>query len=216
MEISSEAGIKSIVATPHFYPDQMKIDEFLAKREEAASSLAKFCFEAKARGAVLPDVFVGAEVAYFKGIARSDAVRRLCVLGTDLILVEMPFEKWTDGVVDEMILMADMPDVTPVIAHFERYIPYQNKGRIKKMIDAGLLIQCNGEAFLDPDVKKYVEKLMNAGNVDLLGSDCHDLLNRRPELDLASARIAKTFGIGALEAVNKRGQELLRNAQKII
>ena len=216
LTLSRDSGIESIVATPHFYPEQMKMDEFLKKREEAVRSLADFCFAAKGNGVVLPEVFLGAEVAYFNGISRSESVRRLCILGTGLILVEMPFEKWSDAVVDEMILMAEMPDVTPIIAHVERYIPYQKKAHIKRLLDSGLLIQCNGEAFFDPTAKRCAKKLMKGGNVHLLGSDCHDVLKRRPGLDVVSEYISERFGDDAIEAVNEREKELLKGAVKVI
>ena len=41
------------------------------------------------------DLIVGAEIAYFPGISHMDALRELRLEGTDLLLLEMPFAKWS-------------------------------------------------------------------------------------------------------------------------
>ena len=65
----------------------------------------------------------------------------------------------------------------PVIAHFERYSYYH--GTLKKAIEfkeKGASIQLNLLSLsgnYGPDVKKQAERLIDAGMVDFVGTDCH-------------------------------------------
>ena len=81
----SEQGINTVCATPHFNANRMSIDDFLRSRSKAYINLA----DALPENA--PTVRLGAEVAYYEGISRLDNLSSLCIEGTNLLLLEMPF-----------------------------------------------------------------------------------------------------------------------------
>ena len=118
-------GVGYVVATPHFYPYETNFDQFLRKRQESVDRLVKAVGEEDR--AVMPQLFVGAEVAYFRGISKSEAVNCLCVEGTKLMLLEMPFDRWENDELNEVLAIKSRLGITPMIAHIDRYLPYQKK-----------------------------------------------------------------------------------------
>ena len=82
-------GIKEICATPHFYAEHNTPERFITRRNKA------FAMVQDATKNELQNVRLGAEVLFFDGISRYDGLHDLCLEGTDLLLLEMPFRTWT-------------------------------------------------------------------------------------------------------------------------
>ena len=82
-----EQGVDTICATSHFYATERTPQRFLFRREEAFEAL-KASLPADA-----PKILLGAEVLYFPGIAHMEELPELCLEGTNLLLLEMPFER---------------------------------------------------------------------------------------------------------------------------
>ena len=85
LRAEAEQGIKRVVATPHFYPQQDSPESFLRKREIAESALR----EAMAEYDDLPELIVGAEVYFFRGICDSEEINTLTFGKNRCILLEM-------------------------------------------------------------------------------------------------------------------------------
>ena len=83
LRLSRQQGVDTIVAASHFYALQDNPDGYLRRRQEA---LAKIDYDP----ATMPAVRLGAEVSYFGGMSHSEEVRKLCIEGTKLLLIEMP------------------------------------------------------------------------------------------------------------------------------
>ena len=66
-----------------------------------------------------PRIILGAEVLYFPGISRVDALESLCTEGTDLLLLEMPFTSWSESMIAEVNEMARNHRVQLIMAHIE-------------------------------------------------------------------------------------------------
>ena len=111
-------GVTDVAATPHFYASENGPDRFLARRARSWQQLRPHLT------ASLPRVHLGAEVLFFEGIAAFDGLPRLCLSGTDVLLLEMPFRPWNGRMLDELLELAGRPDVTVLLAHMERYLPY--------------------------------------------------------------------------------------------
>ena len=113
LEIMRGQGVKTVAATPHFYARREDPETFLQRRAEAAEKLP--------READLPQVLLGAEVAWFHGMKRCGALQKLQIGNTGLLLVEMPFSAWTEQTVEEVCQIPAYLGLTPVLAHAERY-----------------------------------------------------------------------------------------------
>lgn len=198
---SAKQNVKYIAATPHYYPEQEYPEDFLARRRQAEKVLAdavRYTGEEN-----YPKLLVGAEVAFFNGISRSDIVKQLCYKGTDLILIEMPCREWSEKVVNELLSIHYMLELRPIIAHIERYMAYQQRGVIRKLVDAGIYIQANAGFFYDKSTSTKALKMLKKGQIHLLGSDCHNMTVRKPNMGKAAQVIEQKFGQQMLDDMYK-------------
>lgn len=196
LEESALQGVDIIAATPHYYPEDEYPDEFLERRETSRIALAKAVSQS---GKKLPPVITGAEVAFFDGISRSEQMRKLCYSGTNIILVEMPCATWSKSVVKEILDMPYTLDLVPVIAHIDRYMMYQKRELVKQLVKEGVIIQANASFFLRKDSSDKAVKMLKKGLIHLLGSDCHNMTSRPPNISGAAEVIKSRLGIAGLE-----------------
>ena len=210
LSLAKKQGIGAMVATSHFYPDRESPESFLARREESVKALVSAGY---LTDKAYPTVYVGAEVAFFAGIGASSQLDRLCIEGTRCVLVEMPFEKWTDSVINEVISIKTALGLKPIIAHVERYISYQKRNSLARLIEGGALIQSNAEYFTEKKTQKKALKLMLQGGIHLLGSDAHGLVERTPNLGSGIEIIGgHKFGKEMLEDVESCSRYVLKGA----
>lgn len=167
-------GIDAVVATPHYYANQNDIGTFIRKRERAWNQLVPYLWPE------LPGIYLGAEVQYFEGICAVEEIELLRIKGTDLLLVEMPFHPWTNRVVDDVLELNDRQNVQVVLAHIERYMDMQSAGVWNQLRNHGVQMQCNVSFFGDWKTKFKAMSMLDRGEIQFLGSDCHNMRNRRP------------------------------------
>lgn len=90
--------------------------------------------------------------------------------------------------------------LTPVLAHVNRYC---RRGQLLdfegQLLDAGVLFQCNAEAFLKPFAHRWALKQLREGNIHFLGSDTHNMTTRPPKLQQAAQVIEKKLGTETLD-----------------
>lgn len=198
--------IGSIFLTPHFYADMNDPDTFLRKRSSAMEKLKE---KIASTGEEVPDLYLGAEVHYYRGIGRSEEVSKLCIGKSRFILIEPSFREWTPTIVDEIRELINQQDLKVIIAHIERYLD-QDKRLVRELIeDPSILIQSNAEFFLDRGTRRKALKMMKKGQIDLLGSDCHNLDTRVPCLRDAVELIEDELGPGVLDRVRYNNEMLL-------
>ena len=203
---AKKQGVDVMIATPHFYAWEERMDDFLAKREAACEAL----FSEKPKTS--PDILVGAEVAFFEGISRAEQTDELTVEGTNLIMIEMPFRLWRAAEVDEVAYLSEHRGKTVILAHLERYLGFsENKKLIKTMLDMPFLVQINAEALLDRHLRGKAIKLFKKGQAHLLGSDCHGMHRRPPNLAEGREVIKKHLGDAYLETIDRTGAELIKD-----
>ena len=86
-------------------------------------------------------------------------------------------------------------NLTPVIAHIDRYIgPFRTHGIPERLEDLPVLVQANAEFFLDRRTSRMALRMLRENRIHLLGSDCHNLTSRKPDLGRAVQKIEKTLG----------------------
>ena len=82
MALLSSAGVDTVVATPHFYPDLHTISDFTSTVDE--------CVELIRNIENRPRICLGAEVLYCSGLDTMDGLEKLCIRGTRTLLLELP------------------------------------------------------------------------------------------------------------------------------
>lgn len=202
----AEQGITHVIATPHFYPRHDSPERFLSRRYEAEMRLR----EEMEKHPGLPELTVGAEVYYFPGISESDAVFQLTIGGKRSILLEMAHAPWTERMYEEMEHLALRRDLTVIVAHVDRYIaPLRTHGIPGRLAQLPVLVQANAEFFLRRSTAPMALRMLKQGQIHLLGSDCHDLNTRAPELGTAVTWIEKKLGPAALDPIRKYQTDIL-------
>lgn len=182
---SAGQGIAYMAATPHFYPSETSPEQFLDRRNHAAERL-RAVWQPE-----LPRLLLGAEVYYCDGISQAGEMEALRIEGTSLLLLEMPFQTWSDRMVAEIRALHNRPGCTVMLAHIERYLRYQKRTVWDKLLDAGVLMQSNASFFLRWSTKHKAVHMLDAGRIHLLGSDCHNMTERPPRLGEALALIGE-------------------------
>lgn len=197
--------IDVMVATPHFYADQMRIEHFLEQRDAAYEKLMNCHFrEEDIR------ILCGAEVTLFPGMGSATDIDRLCIKGTRLMMVEMPFRAWSKSDLREVKQLIHR-GITPIIAHIERFLPLQrDKTYLEELMELPVYIQVNAEVFHDFWMRRRMVKLFQSGKAHLLGSDCHSLHRRPPNLDVGRSVLRQKLGQSALDEMDSLGAKLLK------
>lgn len=207
LKLEAQQGITHVVATPHFYAQHDKPEKFLRKREEAERLLRQ---EMK-NHPQLPKLSIGAEVYYFNGISHSDVLSELTIDGKRYILIEMPMAPWSDRIFRELESIYIKQDLTPVIAHIDRYIaPFQTFRIPERLEQLPVKIQANASFFLEKSTRRLAMRLLRQGKIQLLGSDCHNLTDRKPNLAEAVQLIEKKFGPDIIPYIKSHEDEILQ------
>ena len=161
------AGTQVVCATSHFYPQRISLKPFLKKREECLTALLR-----RVDDAPRPQILLGAVVLICEGLENMDGLRELCLQGTNLLLLEMPFlgkSVWTPKLyetAEEIMAMG----IQPVLAHVDRY----PKKAVEPLLKKGLLAQVNADGLCRLMKRKQLVEWINSGYVVALGSDLHE------------------------------------------
>jgi protein-tyrosine phosphatase len=206
LKMEAEQGISKVIATPHFYAQHDKPERFLQKRAEAEKLLR----EEMAKHSGLPELEIGAEVYFFSGISDSDITSELTIGQKRYILIEMPMPPWSDRIYRDLESIWIKQDLIPVIAHVDRYIAPFHTFRIPERLEQlPVKVQANASFFLEKHTRRMALRMLAKGRIHLLGSDCHDLNERKPNLGEAVKVIRRKFGPDIIPYINSHEEEIL-------
>ena len=195
LRASAQQGVKRVLATPHFYIGQHSGTEFFQRRESAYEAIRPYLDE------TMPKVLLGAEVLIREGISRYN-LRPLCVEGTDILLVELPFMRPPIWLYDELEKIVSRQGLILVYAHLDRYLPWYSHGEFEMLMDIpDSIMQVNAHSIVD---KKYFGSLCRHLPITprmVIGSDMHNMTDREPCIAQAAKALSK----------NRIGREWLEN-----
>ena len=184
---SRQQGVSTIVSTSHFYADAESPADFRSRRAHARHRLEDALTGSE------PEILYGAEVYYYPGIQHSSEVAGLAIKGTSLIMIELPFVKWQENLFDELIAFQYNNRLHIVLAHVERYLDIQKRDVFRKLFDQPFYFQCNAEAFTMRRSRKLACELLDSDLLHFLGTDCHNITDRAPNMEKAKEVIEKKF-----------------------
>ena len=209
LRMEGEQGISHVIATPHFYPQHDDPARFLRCRDRSLQVLQ----EEMARHTGLPQLIVGAEVHYFRGISESEFLPQLTISGKSCILIEMPPSPWDPAMFRELETIYTRWGILPVIAHIDRYVaPLRSHGIPGRLAQLPVLVQANASFFLDRSTAGLAMRMLKADQIHLLGSDCHNLDDRKPNLGDAMGKITKKMGNEPIQRIQETAYQLLQLA----
>lgn len=162
LESAKRAGIKTVCATSHFYPDKENLDRFLKRREE--------CFEKlKTVNGDFPEILLGAEVLLCEGFEHFENIEKLCLSGTNELLFEMPMYRWSPSLKNTVLELNSRRDIRLVMAHADRYPTVE----VREFIRAGIPLQLNVDSVISLRKRAKCLEWLNLGYAVRLGSDIH-------------------------------------------
>lgn len=206
LRMEAQQGITHVVATPHFYAQQDKLEHFLRRREQAKKLLQR----EMEKHPGLPEICLGAEVHYFRGISEAEFLNQLTINQNRCLLLEMPAPPWNEGVYRELEAIWVRREILPIIAHIDRYIsPWKTYKIPQRLAQLPVLVQANASFFTRRKTASMAIKMLKAGQIHLIGSDCHDLSERKPDMGAAVERIRKKLGEDALARINEYETKVL-------
>jgi len=163
-------GYQKIVTTPH-----IMTDSFPNNPEIILSGLEKVKNEIKKVGIEI-EIEAAAEYYFDETLMPKIKNKELLTFGDNYVLVEFAFHS-PPQFLDQLFFELKTHGYRPVIAHFERYLYYLGKiDKAEKWRSEGINIQINLNSLFGqygPEVQKQAEKLIDEGQFDFVGTDCH-------------------------------------------
>ena len=196
-------GIDVVIATPHFYANDETVDSFLNRRESAYELLKNELPEGS------PQILLGAEVRYYQGISRMEGLKALRIENSKLLLLEMPMSSWTEYMIRELIELSVRSDIKIVLAHIERYLALQSQNTWNRILESGILMQVNAGFFNSFASRQKALRILKEGDVQFIGSDCHNTTLRPPKIGKAFEIIKRKLGEEYIQQMNEYGSALL-------
>lgn len=174
------------ICTPHFDPTSNSIEEFVAKREKSFLAINKSRIT----------LISGSETLYHDLLYQYIDLDRICINNTKYLLLEMPYkDRWSNYDLECIDKLMNLFNIIPIIAHIERYNTlWKNKKNIRQLMNLGCLMQVNANTIIDKKQRKTALHYIKIGLIDLVGSDCHNMSQRPPNIKDAFVIIERKIG----------------------
>ena len=144
----------------------------------------------------MPKLLLGAEVQYFESIGNLETIQDLCIEGTRLLLLEMPFCRWNERTVQTVLSLNGTDGIRIVLAHVERYLSFPGNAACLDLFRRdGILAQMNVSCFRGWLNRGKASAMVRKGQVQLFGSDCHNLSDRKPNWDLVPESLRRSMNL---------------------
>jgi len=168
---------------------------------------------------VLPEMqlFTGCEVLFAKRTLQ-DVLRKLddgeflTLNGTNAVLTEFQSYASADEV-EQVAKKLLSRKYVPVVAHAERCDAFEDEGFVKRLVEAGCLLQVNLYSLVkepDEQLKVRAHRMVDAHQVSFVGSDAHGSERRAPEVKDGMAYLYENTDQAYADAV------CFGNAEKLV
>jgi protein-tyrosine phosphatase len=190
LKISEGEGVEYICATPHFITEEFEIcgDDYIERLDKLILASREQNLNIK--------ILSGLEIYMHPNLPKLYKEKKIWgINGSQYLLIELPmgqFPMYTEDIFYELMLLG----ARPILAHPERNLKImKNHDLIVNLIEQGVLMQMNAGSLLGDygkDVKKTAEEFIKRNMIHVLGSDGHNITNRKTKLKDAYAIIKDT------------------------
>lgn len=184
-------GVDMIVLTPHYYAAKESVASFLDRRAESYRTLM-----ARPEAASFPPLRLGAEVRLERDTSCWEDLKKLCIEGTDYILIELPYLRYDKWMLQEVENIAYAHRVVPIFAHLDRYpeIGLMTSAAMERLCEfPSGIVQLNASICDSLRGKWLLRRLIRRRYPVVFGSDAHDLTNRAPQFDRLIGTLGKRY-----------------------
>lgn len=206
LEFAYANEAETVVLTPHVNASS-DFTDFLKVRNDRFKKLSSAISSSRI---ICPEILLGAEVLLDCSLAEKKNVRSLCIEGTELLLLELPYTPWNSWYNHEIYNMMSKHEVVPVMAHIERYLrgPKDIK-KLDALISFGVKFQVNASSFLSFNGHRIIRELAAEGLVHAIASDAHNMSRRSPDMNRAFKVFNRKFGDDFLDHICSKTQKLI-------
>ena len=200
-DILKATGMNCVVATPHFYPASMSVEEFVSVRNRSSELLSQALTDNKMKIALGAEVLVCEEMEYMQGLDK------LTIRGTDCLLLELPFSDRNQSIYDAIENISK--SFLVVLAHIDRY----PLSEILNILECdNVFAQLNASSLSSLFVNKNYLKLIDCDKVVALASDIHGTDDKYPRyIKKAISRL----GNERLNRIMSHSEDILFDAEFI-
>lgn len=206
-------GVTDIIATPHFDMEEnfQDISEICEKVEQVQKKASELSDDLT--------IYPGCEILFSQGILELLAQDQIPTLAdTNYILVEFyPSESHKEiyRALRDIVQLGK----TPILAHVERYESLiRHEDTIHDLIELGAYIQMNTRSLTGKRFDKrtcFCKSVVKKGYVHFLGSDCHNMEHRPPQMEKTAKVLEKVAGERMMEKLTRENAELLLQGKYI-
>ncbi len=190
LKMMQQQGITDVMATPHFYPEFDNLEEFRKNSTEAFQKVKEFTAKSD-----LPNIYLGCELLYFRGLSKVDSLPQFCMNGSKYLLLELTDYCIDETLFKEIVEMRENFGIEPVIAHVERYFRALKYRKFLKFLKQNkIAVQINADSVLSDRMKKTVKKLLSLSLTCVIASDAHSTVTRPPRMKQALDTVSETYG----------------------
>ena len=205
----AEQGVTVVCATSHYYAKHSSIPAFCERRAEAMERLSSVLT------AELPRVLPAAEVAYFPHMEEQD-LTPLCIQGTRTLMLEMPFADWTSLQAEAVEALVLDCGYQVVLVHPERFcFSKSNRHKLEKLAELPIGLQVNAGSLLRWGTRRLALDILQMAHMPLLGSDCHNLTSRPPNLKEGRKVVMQKLGEVFLKKIDRYGEWITTPAAEV-
>ena len=199
-------GVDMIIATPHYYPEEQSVEDFLAARDKSYTKLIH-----AAEDKAIPSIKLGAEVYYSPILCNLPNLHDLCIDGTDYLLLELPYQELSPKLIDGISKLIYSSNVIPIIAHAERYLNYTSLESLEEILEMDVLAQVNASSLASMSTRKTAIKLIKNNYIHLIGTDVHNLTSRPPQMKEAEKVLTKKVSKNVFNYFMRNAKMVLAN-----
>lgn len=213
LEAELSEGVTSLIATPHFdmednFQDLDRLRERLEQARKVAAGLSEDL-----------TIYSGCEILFSQGILdmlRQDRIPTLA--DTNYALVEFYPSESHKEIYHAMRDIIQLGKI-PVLAHVERYETFiRHPEYVHDLIELGAYIQMNTRSLMGGRFDrrtKFCKTVIKKGWVHFLGSDCHNMEHRPPQMERTAQIIEKIAGEGMRRRLTSENARMLLQGKYI-
>ena len=207
LDCLKKQGVSNVCFTPHFYTNEMSVENFLEKRRVAYENFLPY-------KPVNMNIVLGAEVYVSKYLFNNDDLSELTYGKSRYILTEFSYSSsFSNRTFQQLNMLIENHRLIPVLPHVERYdILISDTEALQELRDMGVVIQTNiGNYTKKSSIfkRRKLLKLIGEGMIDILGSDAHSMTHNTPEV------YAQAVEMIADKCGQRTVRKMMQNAEKI-
>ncbi|HHX37538.1 MAG TPA: hypothetical protein GX717_06115 [Clostridiaceae bacterium] len=175
LDMLIDEGVHEVCFTPHYYAFEETVDRYLARRDKRIELIQPHVEKRQLK------TTTGSEIYLCEELFDCKSLEGLNYKDTEYILLEFPYQKLTYETIDLLEQFCIQFPFRPILAHIDRYELFTNNSLRKHCRDLGCLFQMNLDALSSSrKMVRQAVKLIKKGEIDCFGTDCHNVIWRRP------------------------------------